>query len=209
MELYWNRGILLFQYISGVSVNFRRFDKFKEFQVMTQYSKRMVIVHWLTLALLIAAWYLGDSLGKATDESKATLAGYIVHLSVGGMVLLLTLLQLFFRRKDGTPPLLDDKPIYQVVAKNVQYFLYTALFLVPVSGITILLTSKAGAALLAGDANLLPKEHGYRGVFAHVVHGQLVNVLIVLVVLHILGAIKHQFITKDGLMERIMLRRKD
>ena len=176
---------------------------------MTQYSKRMVIVHWLTLVLLIAAWYLGDSLAEATDDGKATLAGYIVHISVGGTILLLTLSQLYFRRKDGTPPLLADMPIYQVVAKNVQYFLYTALFLVPVSGITILLTSKAGAALLAGDANLLPKEHGYRGVFAHVVHGQLVNVLIVLVVVHILGAIRHQFITKDGLMERIMLRRKD
>ena len=25
---------------------------------MTQYSKRMVIVHWLTLVLLIAAWLL-------------------------------------------------------------------------------------------------------------------------------------------------------
>jgi cytochrome b561 len=30
----------------------------------------------------------------------------------------------------------------------------------------------------------------------------------VLVAVHLLGAIKHQFITKDGLMERMMLRRK-
>lgn len=176
---------------------------------MTQYSKRMVIVHWLTLALLIAAWYLGDSLGEATDDSKATLAGYFVHIAVGGTILLLAFSQLFFRRKDGTPPLVDDKPIYQIVAKGVQYLLYTVLFVLPVSGITILLTSKAGPALLALDANLLPKEHGYRGVFAHEVHEQLVNVLIVLAVLHILGAIKHQFIMKDGLMERMMLRRKD
>jgi cytochrome b561 len=77
-----------------------------------------------------------------------------------------------------------------------------------VSGIVILLTSKAGTALLALDANMLPKEHGYRGVFAHEVHEQLVNVLIALVVIHILGAIKHQFIEKDSLLERMMLRRK-
>lgn len=32
---------------------------------MTQYSKRMVIVHWLTLALLIAAWFLGDVVNEA------------------------------------------------------------------------------------------------------------------------------------------------
>jgi cytochrome b561 len=35
------------------------------------------------------------------------------------------------------------------------------------------------------------------------------TVLIVLGVVHILGAIKHQFIMKDGLMERMSLRRKD
>ena len=176
---------------------------------MTQYSKRMVIVHWLTLALLIAAWFLGDDLAEATDDSKATLAGYIVHLSVGGTMLLLTLSQLYFRRKDATPPLLADTPMNQVVAKAVHYLLYTVLFLLPVSGVTILLTSKAGPALLAGDTNLLPKEHGYEHVFAHEVHEQLVNVLIVLVVLHVLGAIKHQFIMKDGLMSRMSLRSKD
>jgi cytochrome b561 len=83
------------------------------------------------------------------------------------------------------------------------------LFLLPVSGITILLTSKTGSALLAGDANLLPKEDGYKDVLAHAAHEQLVNVLIVLAVLHILGAIKHQFIMKDGLMRRMSLPKKD
>src|ERR1039457_3461905 len=116
----------------------------------------MVIVHWLTTALLIAAWYLGDSLSEATDDGKATLAGYIVHISVGGTVLLLTMSQLYFRRKDGTPPLLADTPMYQVVAKYVHYFLYTVLILLPVTGVTIILTSKVGAALLAGDRS---EEH--------------------------------------------------
>jgi len=175
---------------------------------MTQYSKRMVIVHWLTLALLIAAWYLGDSLADATDESKATLAGYIVHIAVGGTVLLLTLFRLYFRSNDGIPAPVGDTTMDKL-AKGVHYLLYIVLFVLPVSGVMTVGTSKAGAALLTGDANLLPKEHDYHNVFAHEVHEQLVNVLIVLVVIHLLGAIKHQFITKDGLMERMMLRRKD
>jgi cytochrome b561 len=174
---------------------------------MTQYSKRMVIVHWLTLALLIAAWYLGDSLADATDDSKATLGGYIAHIAVGGTVLLLTIFRFLFRRSDGIPAPAGDTATDKL-AKAVHYLLYLLLFVLPVSGVVILLTSKAGPALLALDANMLPKEHGFRGVFAHEVHEQLVNVLIGLVVLHILGAIKHQFITKDGLMERMMLRRK-
>ena len=175
---------------------------------MKQYSKRMVIVHWLTLILLIAAWYLGDSLGDATDDSKATLAGYIVHISVGISVLLLAVFRFYFRRKDGVPPPTGIRPIDKL-AKGVHYLLNVLLYVLPISGIMTVITSSAGKALLAGDANLLPKEHGYRSVFAHTVHEQLVNVLIALVALHILGAIKHQFICKVGLMKRMMLRRKD
>jgi len=78
---------------------------------MKQYSKRMVIVHWLTLALLIAAWFLGDSLAEATDNSKATLAGYIVHMLVGGAILLITMTRLVFRSKDGTPPAIGQSAV--------------------------------------------------------------------------------------------------
>jgi len=174
---------------------------------MTQYSKRMVIVHWLTLALLIAGWYLGEDLAEATDASKATLAGYIVHAMVGATILLLTLTRLIFRSKDGTPPPMGQSAI-EKFAKGIQHIMYLALIVLPVSGITTVITSDAGKALLAGDASLLPKEGGYDHVFAHEVHETMVTVLIILVAVHLLGAIKHQFITKDGLMERMSLRRK-
>jgi cytochrome b561 len=175
---------------------------------MKQYSKRMVIVHWLTLVILIASWFLGDSLAEATDESKATLSGYILHMAVGGAVLILTLFRFYFRRSDGVPAPMGNTPMDKL-AKGIHHLLYTLLFVLPVSGMVILFTSKAGPALLAFDAAMLPKEHGFRDVLAHEVHEQLVNVLIAVVVVHLLGAIKHQFISKDGLMERMMLRRKD
>ena len=169
----------------------------------------MVIVHWLTLALLVVAWYLGDSLADATDESKASLAGYVVHIAVGASILVLVLSQLLFRRMDGTPPKLNDKRIFQATAKGVHHLMYAVLFLLPVSGILTVIKSGAGKALLAGDANLLPKEHGFHNVFAQEVHEQLVTVLIVLAVIHLLGALKHQFISKDGLMSRMALPKKD
>ena len=173
---------------------------------MTQYSKRMVIVHWLTLALLIAAWFLGDAVNEARHEGNATLIGYAVHGLVGGAVLLFTLARLFFRSKDGTPPPFGDTPMDKV-AKGIQHLLYVVLLLLPVSGIMQVVTSKVCDALRAWDASLLPAK--FEGVPAHEVHEILVTVLIVLAVVHVLGAIKHQFIMKDGLMERMSLRRKD
>ena len=172
---------------------------------MAQYSKRMVVIHWLTLALVVAAWYLGHELDEARGEHGATLAGYVVHAIVGGAVLLLTLMRLFFRGKDGVPPPMGDT-LMDKVAKGVHHALYMLLIVLPASGVMTIVTSKVSNALMAGDAALLPKK--YSGVAAHGVHEMLVTVLIVLGVLHVLGAIKHQFIMKDGLMERMSLRRK-
>lgn len=79
---------------------------------MTQYSKRMVITHWLTLILLIAAWFLGHELDEARHEATgASLAGYVAHALVGAVILLLTLARFYFRRKDGTPPPIDRKSV--------------------------------------------------------------------------------------------------
>ncbi len=174
---------------------------------MTQYSKRMVIVHWLTLVLLITGWFLGEELAEATDESKATLLEYAVHALVGASILLLTLARLIFRSKDGTPPATGQSALDKF-AKGIQHIMYLILIVLPVSGMTTIITSDAGKALLAGDASLLPKEGGYEHVFAHEVHEVMVTVLIVVVTVHLLGAIKHQLIDKDGLMERMSLRRK-
>lgn len=175
---------------------------------MIQYSKRMVIAHWLTLAMLVVAWFLGEELAESTDESKATIAGYILHMLAGGAVLLLAVSRFIFRSKDGVPPALGQT-LMDKVAKGAHHLLYTLLIVLPVSGVITVFTSDAIKGLLAGDASLLPKEDGFEHVFAHEVHEVLVTVLIVVVVFHILGAIKHQFIDKDGLMERMKLRRKD
>lgn len=173
---------------------------------MKQYSKRMVIVHWLTLALLIAAWLLGESVSDARHTEGATIAGYIIHALVGGSVMLLVLARLFFRSKDGTPPAPGTGPMDKV-ASAVHYLLYALLVFVPFSGMMQVITSDVGKALLAGDAAMLPKK--FEGVVAHGMHELLVNVLIVVVVVHLLGALKHQFILKDGLMSRMSLRKKD
>lgn len=177
---------------------------------MTQYSKRMVIAHWLTLAMLIAAWFLGDCLDEARHavppEASTTIAGYVFHAAVGMVVLLLTIARLMFRKKDGVPAALGNTPMDKV-AKGIHHLLYTVLVLLPVSGVMTVLNSDVSKAILSGDASLLPNK--FTGVFAHEVHEVLVTVLIVLVVIHVLGALKHQFIMKDGLIERMSLRRKD
>jgi len=176
-------------------------------KVMEPYSKRMVIIHWLTLVLLIVTWYLGDVLVDARIEKNATLIGYFAHVLAGGTVLLLTLLRLTYRSVDKIPPPVGYS-LMNMVASGIHYLLYILLVLLSLSGFMTLLTSSVGEALLVVDAGLLPTKYTGPSVIPHAVHETLVTVLIVVVVIHILGAIRHQFILKDGLMRRMSLRRK-
>lgn len=172
---------------------------------MSKYSNRMIITHWLTLVMLVAAWYLADVVHDARHDHAATIAGYLIHSIVGATVLLLTLARFMFRSKDGVPAPLGDTPMDKM-AKGIQHLMYLLLILLPVSGAMLVLTSDVGKALIAGDATLLPTK--FEGVFAHDVHEQMVNVLIVLVIVHVLGALKHQFVMKDNIMDRMSLRNK-
>lgn len=176
-------------------------------KMMVPYSRRMVIIHWLTLALLIVAWYLGDALIDARIEKNATLIGYFAHALMGGAILLLTILRLTFRGVDGTPPPVGNS-VMDIVARGVHHGLYVLLILLSITGFMTLLTSTVGMALVTNTAILLPAEYTGPSVIPHSVHEILVTVMMVVVLVHILGAIKHQFIMKDGLMRRMSLRRK-
>lgn len=171
---------------------------------MEKYSKRIIIIHWLTLALLVVAWLLGDELSEARHEHAATIPDYVIHSAVGAAILLLTIARLAFRGKDGVPPALGNS-VMDKVAKGIHHLLYTLLFLIPVTGVAQVLGSDVGKAIMAGDAALLPSK--FEGVVSHEVHEVLVNVLIVLVVIHVLGALKHQFVMKDNIMDRMSLRK--
>lgn len=192
-------AILKEQRKSGQSAEFD--DKVTE-----PYSKRIVILHWLTVLLLIAGWYLGDMQADARNGNGATLAGYYAHALVGGIVLALTLLRWTFRSVDGAPP--AGHTLTDLAARGVHHALYVLLVLLAITGFMTALTSGVGPALLKADASLLPLKYTGPAAFPHVAHEILMNVLIAVVIVHILGALMHQFILRDGLMRRMSLRRK-
>lgn len=174
---------------------------------MKQYSKRMVITHWLTLLLVFVAWYLGDGVAKDRHAEGATLVEYFSHALIGISVLFLTIMRLTFRNVDGTPPLVTQA-LADWLAKGVHHLLYGLLLIMPVVGFMTFLTSSVGLALLAGDTILLPKEYTGAAIIPRATHEILMYVLMAAVAVHIAGVIKHQFIMKDGIMGRMSLRRK-
>lgn len=178
---------------------------FKE-KIVKQYSRRMIIVHWLTVALVIVTWYLGDVLPDARNGGSATLTGYLTHVLAGFAVLFLTVLRWTYRGLDGVPPI--GESLLDMMARGVHFGLYLLLVLLSITGFMTALTSSVALALLTFDASLLPTEYTGPGVIPHATHAVLVTMLIVAVGVHILGAIKEQLFPRDGVRGRMWLRRK-
>lgn len=171
---------------------------------MKQYSIRLAVIHWLTLLLFIAAVYLGHSLDEM-KEAANKLSLYPTHFIIGDLVLVLTLIRVYFLRKDGKlAPIEGGSAIANKVASGIHHLLYVLLIALPVSGMVMINTTGLLAAIQAHDASKLPDLEKF---MAHEVHAALVAILVLTIGLHALAALYHQFVLKDNLIRRMAIKR--
>lgn len=170
---------------------------------MKQYSKRTAFLHWAVFILVIAAFYLGHQLDESRDAA-AKLSMYPFHFLLGNSVLLLTLLRIYFRKQDGEPLPANANPLLNKVAAATHLLMNLTVIAVTFSGLVTAATSGVIDALKTGDVKLIPDFHR---VAAKEFHELFIGILVALVLLHIAAALYHQFIVKDKLLRRIMIRR--
>jgi cytochrome b561 len=171
---------------------------------MKQYSTRIAVIHWFTLILFIAAFYLGHTLDEI-EVAKDKMSLYPVHFIVGDLVLILTLIRAYFLRKDGKlAPIEGGSDIANKVATGIHHLLYFLLIVIPVTGIIMITTTGLIEALRLNDPSKLPDLEKFT---IHEVHGTLVGILALTIGLHALAAIYHQFILKDNLIRRMAIKR--
>jgi len=170
---------------------------------MKQYSKRTALLHWLIFALIIAAFFLGHQLDESRDTTRK-LAMYPTHFLIGDLVLLLVILRIYFRKKDGEPAPANSNPLLNKIAAATHALLNLTTIAVVISGMITVATSGLIEALKRNDPDLIPDfEH----VAAKEVHELFIGLLLLLVVFHAAAALYHQFVVKDNLLRRIMIKR--
>ena len=170
---------------------------------MKQYSKRSAILHWLIFLLVIAALFLGHELADSKNTAQK-LSMLPVHFLIGDLVLLLVILRIYFRKKDGEPAPANDNPLLNKVAAGTHVLLNLMLIAVAVSGVVTAATSGVIDALKKGDPNLIPD---FEKVQAREFHELLIGIMLLLVAFHAAAALYHQFVVKDNLLRRIMIKR--
>ncbi len=162
-------------------------------------------LHWIiaiaVMAMLAFGLYLED---MPRGPEKGELIG--LHKSVGMLILLFALVRIVWRFLNKFP-----KPISPLVswqeklAKLTHWVLIIGTVLLPVSGIFMSVGGGFGLGLFGFElVSRSPHKYEMLSQIGHVLHGVGGKLLILFVVLHIIGAIKHQMIDKDGTLSRML-----
>jgi cytochrome b561 len=170
---------------------------------MKQYSKRTAIMHWVIFVLVVVAFFLGHELADSENTAQK-LSLLPVHFLLGDTILLLVLVRIYFRKKDGEPAPANANLLLNKLAAATHGLLNLSLIAVAISGVVTVATSGVIEALKKGDASLIPD---FEKVAAREFHETLVAVMVLLVAFHVAAALYHQFIVKDNLIRRIMIKR--
>ncbi|MBO9500027.1 MAG: cytochrome b/b6 domain-containing protein [Novosphingobium sp.] len=168
---------------------------------MRRYSLGAIVLHWV-LALALAFQL---SLGLGLDYvGRSGFAQYQLHKSVGITVLLLSLLRVLWRLTHRRPPSLEGG-FNGFLAKAVHFGLYVFMIGAPLTGWLLVSTDKVKVpTLLFGTVHWphLPAPDSVNG-FAHESHELLGWLGMTLILLHVAGAVRHQWLLRDNLMARM------
>lgn len=170
----------------------------------SRYGAVSKTLHWLMAAIIIVliavGLYMAD-LPRDTEEQKQyAFQFFAMHKSFGVVALLLIVLRLIWVRI-SPPPALPSvfAATEQMVVKKLQAVLYLLMLLVPLSG--YLMSNAGGFPINFFGLGELPAIVGNSkslGGFAHEAHEILGNALLLIVVLHIAGAVKHRLKDRGG-----------
>lgn len=151
------------------------------------YSATQIALHWLVAGLILFQLVFGEDMGPAwravvrampVEMSPSVWA----HILVGIAVLVFVLWRLALRVTRGVPEVPAESALMRQAAVWGHRALYAAMLLAPLTG----LAAWYGGISAAAELHELFKP-----------------VLIVLILGHMLAALYHQFIRKDGLLLRM------
>jgi cytochrome b561 len=175
-----------------------------------RYTKPAIWLHWIIAILMLFMLFqqsFGDNfirvpLGESFSGWRPS-----AHASIGIMILLLGLARLFWRLGHPPPALPTTVPRWQVLASHATHWaFYILMIAIPVLGLLAIVPYGA-ARLNVQDVtffNLFPVAFMPNfGSWTGAAHELLTQVAKVLVLVHVLAALKHQFWDKDGLIGRM------
>lgn len=154
-----------------------------------RYNRSQLIAHWLVVVLVLMQFLSNERMARAFQqgvESGALPAsgGIVVHGLFGSLILGLMLWRVVLRVRHGAPPPSEAEPRpIQFLSRANHFAFYGVLIAMPLAGYAALLT--------------LNPTFGS-------IHSALATLLLLLIALHIAGALAHVFYFKSDAYKRML-----
>ena len=169
-----------------------------------RYTGVAIALHWLMAAMVLASLSVGLAMTRM-PLSPLRLQLYNWHKWAGIVILTLAALRLLWRLRHR-PPTLRPLPGWQLAsARATHAALYILFFAVPLVGWAY--SSAAGFPVVVFGVLALPDWVPPDRELAQAIkpwHARLAWLLGALAALHALAALKHQFVDRDGLINRML-----
>ncbi|MDG6777545.1 cytochrome b [Thiomicrorhabdus sp. zzn3] len=160
--------------------------------------------HWLSAFLFIGLIALGIYMHEL-PRSPEKFELYDLHKSLGIGLLMLMILRLVWLKVSPNPEQLSHNKFEHILAHSVKGILYLAMLVMPISG--WIMSNSGGHEVAFFDLFVLPTLVGENDTvheIAEGIHGTVGPLMIVVILLHVAGALKHHFIYKDNTLKRML-----
>ncbi|MDP1930891.1 MAG: cytochrome b/b6 domain-containing protein [Gammaproteobacteria bacterium] len=151
-----------------------------------------IALHWSTAVAVIALWLVGKSISWLPAEDID--ARRSLHIMIGLIAWLPLVLRIVWRWKVKHPRAFGQSARTHTVARVTHYLILAALAVMILSGPVM--------AFFLPEANSLTN-------IALTLHANAANVLLMLIVLHVGGALKHLMFHDDETVARIFVPRRN
>ena len=179
----------------------------------TRYSRTAMALHWLLAAAIAFQYGLGEAFAHL-PRGKLLFDTAQFHKSIGITILLLTIIRLAVRFAKPRPAPLGESGWAQRLSGIVHWGFYAFMIAAPLSGWLATSTSKYDIPTYLFNAVPWPDfpfvagmeaaaKHDLHEV-AESVHEVIAKLGIALFLLHVIGALRHQWLLKEALIERVV-----
>jgi cytochrome b561 len=169
------------------------------------YTKPAVALHWLVAFFIFINFPLGLYMDTYPHNSTGFNEVLFYHASIGTLILLLVVLRWMWRITHVPPALPSTVAKWQVMSSHgLHWLLYVLMLAVPLTGYVHRLAGGHPVNFFGlGDLPVFLGRNESLRLLTDTLHRSFVFVLAFLVVGHLAAALKHRFVDRDGVAERM------
>ncbi|WP_339137081.1 MAG: cytochrome b [Candidatus Electrothrix sp. GW3-4] len=181
-----------------------------QLDTQSKLGSNTLALHWIVGIMMIMLL----AVGVFMEETKAY-ALYPWHKAFGVLIIFPVILRVVWRIKSGwPPPVREYKKSEKILSKFVHYLLLIGTVILPISG--FMMSAMGGHGVEVFGLELVPRNpdpanpmevvplNGAVAGIAHELHALAGTSIIIGVILHTVGVLKHHILDKDGTLLRML-----